>query len=167
MRSFTKSLICLFLICSCVFLFSCAYNRYSDTLSCSDLTSSLQREILGKDEYLEYSESDVKYIFDDSDLFDSCSIIYSSSGDDLGEIGVLHAENEEKAQQLLEEALEHIEDEKEDKINFLRNYLPEEMSKFENAEARKYGNYVVFVFLDKNERDTVFNEIEDMLKNKG
>lgn len=163
MKRFLAGFFCIVTLLSCCFFSSCAQKRYSEALTCLDISTALKGKIL-TEEYAEYSESDARYVFDGGKLFDSCSIIYSTASDDLGEIGILHAPNEDSAKTLLNFANQHIQDEKEMKSEFLKNYLPEEISKFENAEARRYGNYVVYAFLPPESRNEVFDYVEKILR---
>ena len=160
-----KKLLC---FCFCLLfsalLCSCASNKYSETLSCGDITKSLKSDILADKEYKEYTDSEAKYVFDECESFDSCSIIYSASSDDIGEIGVFHANTEAEAIELLQDAKQHISEEKDDKSEFLRNYLPNEIKKLENADVRRYENYVVYTILSPEERDAVFSYVEKLLK---
>jgi hypothetical protein len=161
MKRFTFPIICCCIL-SCVILSSCASNKYSDTLSCTDITKSLQSKILADDDYREYSADEVRYIFNGRDSFDSCSIIYSAASDDIGEIGVFHAASEEEAKKLLNDTEEHVQKEREEKSEFLRNYLPNESKKLENAEVKRFGNYVVYAV--NEDKDAVFSYIEKLLK---
>ena len=147
----------------CCFLPSCSQNRYSDTLECRQITSSLQQKILSDKEYSEYSQDDVAYILGDASLFDACSIIYSTSGEDMGEVGVLHARPEVSANTLLDRVNGYLQSSKEEKSAFVENYLPYEMQKLDDASARVFGNYVIFTVLEKNTSEAVFDEIERQL----
>ena len=152
-----------FALMSALIFSSCAQRKYSDVYSCSDLTSLVKKDILDTAEYSDYSETDIKYIFDNDELFDSVSIIYASSSDDIGEIGVLHAIDEDTADELLDEVNEYIDNSVTDKIAFVKNYLPSELSKLENAQARRFGNYVVFTIVDPNISNKIFEKIQNTL----
>ena len=164
MKKFISCALALSILLSCALFCSCASTGYSDTLSCADITNALKREILADSEYTEYSPTEAKYVFDESDIFDSCSIIYSSASDDVGEIGVFHAKTQDQATELLKDAKQHISEEQKDKSEFLRNYLPSEVSKLERADVRQYGNYVIYAILSPEEQNDVFSYIEKMLK---
>lgn len=148
----------------CLLLCSCAKKEYSDTLDCSYLTSAVQSEILSEGDYLQYSPEDIAFIIDDTSLIDSYSVIYSTSGDDVGEVGIFHSSTIEDSQELFEDALDYLSDLKEEKTAFVKNYIPDEQKKLDNAQVKRFGKYVVFAVLDAPERDAVFKKIEELLK---
>lgn len=154
--------VCFFMI-FCLIFGSCGQKGYSDTLTCTEITSELKEEIFAENGYSDYSSNDIKYMFDDDTLFDSCSVIYSSSSDDVGEIGVLHASDAESADALLETVNGYLKELDEEKRAFLKSYLPNELEKLDNAEAKRFGNYVAFVVLEPTTRDAVFERLEAML----
>ena len=140
-------------------LSSCSTIQYSDIVDCSYITSSIKQELPLKSGYSEYSSDEVKYIIDPS-LYDSCSIIYSDSSDDIDEIGVIHA-NEGCSELLLKEVMAYVDHAKQDKHDFLRNYLPNELDKLDSGEVKQFGNYVVFAFSDNNKE--IFKRIANIL----
>ncbi len=152
-----------FILCTALIFSSCAQKGYSEVYSCSELTKALESEILSEETYGAYSHEDVKYMFDDDTLFDSYSIIYSSSSEDIGEVGILHAPTSESAEELLDEANEYLSSLNEEKRAFLKSYLPYELEKLDYAEAKRYGNYVVFVVQDQDTRNAVFAKLEALL----
>ena len=157
-----KKLIIIFLILLLCFG-SCEATAYKNSLSCKDITYSLQDELTGYENYKEYGEADVGAIIRSDNLYDSCSVIYSVSSDDIGEIGIFHASNEADIDQLLEESLDHIKALKDEKQEFLRNYLPDELIKLNYADARAFGNYVVYTVLAADESEEVFSFVQKLL----
>jgi len=145
-------------------LCSCSKKQYNDTLDCAYITSTLQSKMLTDEAYSAYSAEDIAFMLDDSDKFDSYSVIYSSSSDDIGEIGVFHAISEEESLDLLDDVAEYLSELKEEKGSFVRNYLPNEQKKLDGANVKRFGNYVVFTVLDSAKSDAVFKEIERLLK---
>ncbi len=147
-----------------LFLSSCASNSFSDNVECKSITKSLQSEISALEGYYAYDDTDIQFIFDPSLPIESCSIIYSASSEDIGEVGVLHADDDKSAQMLLEAAREYIEQVCTDKSAFVENYLPAERAKLDCADAKRFGNYVVFALLEADDRDAVFKTAEKCLK---
>ena len=145
-------------------LCSCAQKKYSDTLDCSYITKDLQAEMLDDQEYSYYSTEDIAFMLEDSGKFDSYSVIYSNSSDDIGEVGVFHASSAEESMELFDDISEYIADLKTEKSSFVKNYLPEEQKKLDGARVERFGNYVVFTVLDPNQSNAVFKEVERMLK---
>ena len=160
-----KTFIAVVLLCVCLSFGSCAAKRYSDTLTCENVTNSLKTKIFANEQYSEYLPSDISHMFDHDGITDSC-VVYSSSSDDIGEFGILRAESAEAAKELLNKVNAHIDDIREEKGEFLRNYMPEELSKLENASAKQYGQYVVFALHDSDTTAKVFKEAEALLRLK-
>ncbi len=160
----TIRLLCLFLVLTLLIsaMSSCSARQYSDVYSCEDIVFELKRDTLDQ-EYTEYSPDDVKYMIKNASLFNSHSIIYSSSSDDIGEIGILRANNKENREALYQAASEYISELKAEKRAFVENYLPDQLEKLDFAEVRRFGNYIVFTVLGPDERDKVFKKIEDIL----
>ena len=143
------------------FFVSCGQIQYSDTVECSSITSSIKQHLPSTDGYSEYTVDEVKYMVDPS-LFDSYSIIYSNSSDNIDEVGVFHAKDIESASILLEKVNQYVSSIKKEKNDFLRNYLPSEIGKLESGEAKQFGNYVVFAFTENNKE--IFKNIANMLR---
>lgn len=158
-----KKYTALFLLCCSVFFASCAQNKYLDTLPCARITDTLTEEILGSDMYAEYTQKDVSLLFGNDELFDSCSVIYSISSDDIGEVGVFHAKDNQNAKKLLEKAEKYIEDIKDEKNSFVRNYMPQELDKLNYADTRRFGNYVVYTILSADTSDEIFDTVKKLL----
>ena len=145
-------------------LCSCSNKQYSDSHECSYITTALQNEILNRQDYVLYSAEDIAFMLDDTDNFDSYSVIYSSSSDDIGEVGVFHAVSEEQSLELLDDVVDYLSDLKEEKSSFVRNYLPNEQQKLDGSKVKRFGNYVVFTVLDASDSEAVFKKIEKLLK---
>lgn len=158
-----KKYIAIITLVPIVFFCSCAKKEYLDTISCGNITDTLTEEILGSDMYAEYSENDVKLIFNNSELFDSCSVIYSLSSDDIGEVGVFHAKNSDNAKMLLKEITKYIEEVKDEKNSFVNDYMPQELDKLNYADTRQFGNYVIYTILSSDTSDEVFMTAKNML----
>ena len=158
-----NKLILSLLLCACLFFYACASKKHSDALTCKDVTTALKGKIFANEQYSEYLASDIEHMFNNGKIIDHC-VLYSSSSDDVGEFGVLCAETAEEARELLSDVEDHIDDLKESKSEFLRNYMPSELSKLENAKAKQFGRYVVFVLQDPATSTKIFKEVKDLLK---
>lgn len=149
-----------------IFLFpSCEMaQKYRDGISCEYLSNELRDEVDNFGEASSYSEEDVKLLFGASSLFDDFSVIYSSEANDINEIGVFHCPDEEKAKELLTVMKGYISEQEENQKAFVASYAPREVPKLEAAEARRYGNYVIYVILDENAKEEAFDEAKELLK---
>lgn len=161
-----KKFIIALLSLPCAFIFTfCSAKTFSDSLACNELSSTLQKEIsVPYGEFGEYSSADLNLFFPDSELFDDFYVIYSKDNTDVSELGILRASNEENAKKLLEDAQLYIKDNQEQKREFLRNYSPSELEKLNSAEARRFGNYVIFTVADQDEKSKIFQKAEELLK---
>lgn len=138
-------------------LSSCAQKEYSDEVTCSSLADTLKREASVPDgEFAEYGEEEIKLLFPNTAYDDIC-VLYSKDATDITELGVIHAQNEESAKAVIEDVKNYIKNLQEEKREFLRNYSPAELEKLNAAEARQFGNYVIFTVASPNEKNTVFS----------
>ena len=147
-----------------LFLTSCASRERSSILSCSTISESLRDEISDNESYIAYTDEDIKYIFDDTSLFEECSYLHSASADNIDEICVIKAKNESEAKKILKQTEQYIKDFKEEKNDFLKNYMPSELEKLDCAKAKQFDDYVIFVFADKDDTKDVFECAERLLK---
>ena len=147
-----------------LFFASCSQKKFNNGITCKDLTSMLKREIsVPQGEFEEYSNDELKFIFNYPELYDDICIIYSSDSTDICELGVIHAQNEENAKKIFEDSKNYLKNIQEQKSEFLRNYSPEELKKINSADVRRFGNYVIFTISEQDERDTVFEKAKSIL----
>ena len=150
-------------LCSSVFS-SCSRKSFDAEVSCQELANSLKKEIsVPEGEFEEYNHDELRFLFSSTDLYDDICIIYSTDSTDVCELGVIHSSTEENAKRLYEEARGYIKSMQEEKSEFLRNYSPNELGKLNSADARRYGEYIIFTVADQSDRDTVLKEAEALL----
>lgn len=143
---------------------SCNSKEYNSSLSCKEFSNELKSEIsVPNDEFDEYTNEDLKFLFSSPAIYDDISIIYSADSTDVCELGVIHATDKESAKSLFEEAKLYIKNLQEQKSDFLRSYSPAELIKLNSAEARHYGNYVIFAVADQDTKNRIFNKAETLL----
>ena len=152
------------IVITAVFLASCATKSFSSTLSCNELSKSLKGEISSdKQEFTQYTEEEIRFLFPSFELYDDATVIYSNDSVDITEVGVLHASSEKHAHELLEDAKDYIHELQEQKREFLQSYSPTELLKLNSAEAKRFGQYVVFVIAEQGDVDKVFKKAEMLL----
>ena len=157
------SIIILTFILTLIFA-SCSHKNFTDSLTCKDLSLTLKREIsVPSGEFEEYSTDELNFLFTTTELYDDICVIYSSDTTDICELGIIHATNEENAKKLFEDSKNYIKSIQEQKSEFLRNYSPDELKKLNSAEARRFGNYVIFIVSEKDDRDTLLKKAEALL----
>ena len=152
-------------LCTLVGIFtSCSQSKYSDALSCSELSSALSREIsVPEGEFSQYTQEELNFLFPNRSAYTEACIIYSADATDVAELGVLRAADEESAKTLYEEAKSYIKNLQEQKQEFLRNYAPSELQKLNSAQAHRYGVYVIFTVSDSNDQSNVFEKAKTLL----
>ena len=162
-----KKIISIILSICCIgcILASCNKKEYSDTSTCENVSNELKREIsVPAGEFSKYTEEELKFFFSSPALYNDCSVIYSKDTEDIAELGVLHAEDENAAKKLLDDVKLYIKKLQEQKLEFLSNYSPNEVEKLNSAEARRFGNYVIFTVASPNEKKCIFEKAENILK---
>lgn len=153
---------CLLLLC-CLLFCACGARNAQTILDCEELLNAVKDEILPTEGYSEYSSRDASYLLDLSGADDHC-LAYSSSSDDMGEIGILRAPDSDTAKRLLDEVNDHLDDLREDKTEFVKRYMPNELKKLESASAKRYGSYVAYAVLDTEAADRFFDSVSRRLK---
>ena len=150
---------------ACALLFgSCAKKEYSTDYSCRELCEVAIKAIDDGQEYVEYGETYLKYEFDGEvmDAEDYC-LIYSVKVEDVNEMGVFLAEDEDAARDIAEACLEYVEELREDKRAFISSYAPAELPKLDEARVMVYGRYVVYAVLDKDSSERAYESIETVI----
>ena len=143
---------------------SCAKSSYRDDILCSKISTELYDEADIISEYSVYSREDIDFLFNGTSLYDDLSVLYSTDVNDISEIGVFHCSDEEKASELLSVVEKYISDMQKNQKAFIASYAPREVQKLERAEARRYGNYVIYTILDDNSHSEAFEEARELLQ---
>ncbi len=150
------------LFCTIGVIFSsCAAKGYADTLSCEEISNALISKILPSYDYKVYTQEEISLLLDKDIEYDDCCFMYSSSSDDISEIAVFHSQTPDI---LFDEISEYAEDARKDNRSFVESYLPSELSKLNDGQARRFGNYVVLAILEKDARDAVFKCVKETLE---
>ena len=138
--------------------------KYRDDIRCEQLAREMYDEVDSFGELSSYSEDDVQLLFGNTSLFDDFSVIYSTDANDINEIGVFHSPDERSAKELLTVVKGYINRMKETKSAFIASYAPREIPKLEGAEAKKYGNYVIYAILGEADLADALDEAKDTLE---
>ncbi len=146
----------------CLLLCSCFLSRYTGEYQPSELIYALRDEISALADYSEYSSEDVGFMLDTQEA-ESFSVIYSLDGDDIGEVGVFRVRDGEDTDDMLETVNEYLEDVRQARTSFVRNYIPDELPKLDGAHAIALGRYVCYCILDSTTAKTVFDKLKIVL----
>ena len=156
-----KSIFCIILCLIC--LSSCQRKAYTDTAECKSLGDGIISAIDDGQEYLDHDGTHTKLYFEDIEEYDDCRIMYSADTNDINEIGIFHAPSAKMAAELEESCREYISDVKEDSRSFIASYAPEELTKLDGAQVRRFGSYVVYTVLPSDKAESVFSHLEHTL----
>ena len=99
-----------------------------------------------------------------SDITDQYSISYSKDGRNINFIGIFRAKSASDAGAAADICKTFLKNQKKAFEDALANYNPGEADKFDSAEVRTFGSYVVVVILTKSDAGKVFSSIESSLK---
>ena len=99
-----------------------------------------------------------------SNITDQYSISYSKDGRNVNFIGIFHTKSAGDAGAAADICKTFLTNQKKAFEDALANYNPGESDKFNSAEVRTFGSYVVVVILTKSDASKVFSSIENNLK---
>ncbi len=162
-KTICSLVLCLSIVLTSIFA-SCGTGDYSDGHLPTELTESLMGENPRFSDFIPYSEKDIKLFWGNDIPIDAESVIYSPNGEDISEIGILHAAKGSDPQEVLTAARQYIDDLRSRKGDFVRSYIPDEEKKLNDARAEILGRYIVFTVLEKEEADAVFESLKNTLK---
>ena len=148
-----------------IILASCSKsNDYRDDIPCSDLARAICDEAEVGGGYSAYEKDHIAFLFDNTTLANDSSIMYSTEVTDINEIGVFHCENKDNAKSLAETVSKYVTDMQTEQKAFIESYAPREVPKLNGAEVREYGNYVIYLIMNDEDKEDAIEEIEEKLK---
>ena len=159
-----KKIFCSIALLCLIFNFGCAARGYSNDVSCKTLARTVYET--SSVEYLEYGKEYTRLFLDDDAICDDFCILYSSEVDDINEVGFFHAPDEAAAKEICEELEEYLDERQEDERAFIASYAPNELTKLDGAQVKRFGNYVVYAILDADGRTQILDAVEKTLKEK-
>ena len=89
--------------------------------------------------------------------------MYSTAVTDINEIGVFHCENKDNAKDLTEIVSKYITDMQSEQKAFIGSYAPRELPKLESAEVHQYGNYVIYLIMNDEDKEDSIEDIAEIL----
>lgn len=148
-------------VCLALMLVGCGEEKYADGVSCDAVAAAMARAV--GEQYEELESGYMEFYFEDAEGYDDVSLCYSVDGEDVGEIGVFHAQSEDAADELERECAEYISELQSTSRAFLSSYAPHELTKLEGAEVRRFGRYVIYAVLDSDAAQRAFDAARSML----
>ena len=144
-------------------LFSCGEDTYNSEIKSVDLANALC-EAIGEEDTAFYGEIQYELIFgSDIPECDKC-IVYSTETNNIDEIGIFSARDNDEAERIEEILGSYIEEMSSSSRAFVASYAPDELRKLDAAEVFRIGNRVFYTVLSTSDRETVKEKARSMLK---
>ena len=145
-----------------IFMTSCSRSSFTNDRSCEEICTTITAAI-DDQQYMQFDSTHLNVYFEDNSKYDDYYIVYSESTNDINEFGIFHATDKETSNELYDSCLEYIQELQENSRAFIASYSPNELNKLDNAQVRKFGNYVVYTVLSEYSAQLVFNQVEKLL----
>lgn len=137
---------------------------YRDDLPAGKVAAEIAKSMPDSAGLILYSDEDIaSYLEIPAELSEDRCVMVQTNSVSIDEIGVFHAadgQSAERIEDLLEAYFDRSEEAKED---WLREILPGEISKLEDAEILRRGEYVIYLILGKADRRIAAENIEKIL----
>ena len=137
--------------------------KYKNDLTCDEVLKNaplFERSAYGYDRY---DKDYVDFFFDGISPKDYV-ILYSQEQNDINEIGVFYASNEEERAEISAKVQEYISDMQISQRAFIASYAAEELPKLDGAEVRIYGNYVIYSILSQSDMQSLWDHVKSTLE---
>ncbi len=149
---------------SLLLLGSCANaSEYADDVSCAELMDRVEKQVPVDFGYETFGAEQIQFYFENTQAQDDACLRYSKKSEDINEIGIFHTPNEDARGEIETLIGHYLSRMKEEQSAFIASYAPKEIPKLEEAEYRSFGNYTVYVILDKDDAELVFETVEKEL----
>ena len=145
-------------------LTSCSKAEYSHDRDCDDVLENIKNLPSISQEYEEYDDEFVNFFLPNSPSFDDFEVIYSTSTNDITEIGLFRFASTEDAISMENVLNNYISETQSNQRAFIASYAPNEISKLDKAEVRRFGHYTVYAIIAPDEKEDLFEQIEKELK---
>ena len=138
--------------------------KYRSDIPCATITAAIGDDLSRKEDFLPFGEDHVRFSFENTDRFSDKSLVYSTPSENIDEIGVFRAENDEDVDELRRLCEQYVTTLREDMRAFVESYAPREATKLDRAEVRVFGHYIVYTVLSDEDRAEAYEEIEKLLE---
>ena len=160
-----KAIYLLLILCLSVSLFGCKSNDYADDLPCSQLISIAETCAHTESGYEPMGTGRSDYAFGTLG-HDDCALLVSSATENIDEIGIFHAPSPDAAKEISTALEVYLDGLLEEKGTFIASYAPYELEKLENAEVRRFGNYVAYAILSRQSQNAFFSALDTALSDQ-
>ena len=136
---------------------------YRDDVKVADMSSALKDKLPVADGYYAADSDYLGFYFEGAaDIVAEYVIEFSATSTNINQFGIFHVKDgtAEQMKTLCDSYIQKMRD----RWVAQANYIASEHPKMENAEARVFGNYVVFVMLTAEDKATAFATVEELLK---
>ena len=153
----------LILALSASLLISCSNAKYKDDLAVSDVANVIAEAVKVDGGYKTLSDDYLSFYFELPDGVSEKTVVQSIKEQEITEFGVFKTDS--KNVKTLKSAIEqYLEEQKAILVPQVNMYAPEEAPKIEKATVKVFGNYVVYLIMNKDTQDTAYDAVTNLLK---
>lgn len=150
-----------FIMILCLSFVACASSNYKNDVAVKDLSDAAMKTVSISKGYFDADEDVFKDDLGGSSDIDSYIIKISNDAQNINEYGVFHAKSQNAAKSFKNSINDYISKKKNN--SWYEQYVPNEIPKLNAAEARVYGNYVVYAIIPESQKTAFFGAIEELL----
>ena len=132
-------------------------SKYRDGIPCREVSEAFIQSQGGAVEYSYYNGEELSFFLEIPEYVTDLSVAYSTDVNDINEVGVFHCADENSAKEFFGTVSSYLKDQQTTQKAFIESYAPHEVPKLEGAEARRYGNYVVYAILSSKDKKTLWD----------
>ena len=145
-------------ICQLFLFTSCLSKiKYRDGIPCHDISEAFIQSQNNSVEYSYYTEEEISFLLDLPEYVNDLSVAYSTDASDIDEIGIFHCTDEKSAKEFFDTLSSYLSEQQATQKAFIESYAPREVPKLEAAEARRFGNYVIYTILSAEDKQIMWD----------
>ena len=148
-----------------LFLFTACSSKvsYRNDIPCYDISEAFIQS-QGYVEYSYYNEEEISFFLEMPEYVSDFSVAYSTDVNDINEIGIFYCADENDAEEFFSVARAYLKEQQATQKAFIESYAPREVPKLEGADARRYGNYVIYTILSAEDKKSVWEIANEKLR---
>ena len=139
-------------------------HSFTDTVMISKIAEEVLDELDSPHLFLTDNTGFTDEYFTMPDYVTEHAVLYTGETETIDEFGIFHVTsgNASAMEALLRER--YLTPCYEKNREFYNSYIPNETSKLRDAEVKVFGNYVVYAIMNTQDRNTLFNAVQDELE---